>query len=541
MDENTEKTSSPPASPGQGGPAQDPVSFKRNDNPLPAPFLRLVSFFSKRTLIGLFVLVLVIGVGATIIAVQRSTEYRQRASTVPPAPGGISKYPTNLNKSNLTCNQVAFTWTPASQLSYMGGTGSNYTYTYIEQWFHVFQWKSYGNYWDWKEIYDQKLPTKYTSNFTPPVTLSTNTNYNAWVESVYSDNTYSPDKDTYHSNTFYFTTPSCGGNLPTSPPPPNPASPTPTPTPNPGGGPPTSTPAIGGPPPNSSPAVQTGTIQGYKVLMPGNDGTAVPPASETVSLDNPATKTTTANPYSFTNVSATGHYVSVSAPSGYSIGYTLCYNATNCHSATPTPEGGVIVNVPAGGYADLWWHYTPYGFIQGRICKDDNGDGNLNCTNESFIRDPSSTATGCTNYTNQDGVSISITGPQNIGSLKAVGCNTEPYYSSGLIPPGKYTVSVNPPAGWTVTGANNVSVDLAPGGHQDPWFAIKPPPADVNRNGKIDTTDFTLWLRAVKGLDKQPDNTYKAPDGAQYWPDINGNGKIDTTDFTLWLKAVKNP
>src|SRR3989344_4999376 len=38
--------------------------------------------------------------------------------------------------------------------------------------------------------------------------------------------------------------------------------------------------------PNCAPA--TGTIQGYKVLMPGNNQTAVPPANETVTLSNSA-------------------------------------------------------------------------------------------------------------------------------------------------------------------------------------------------------------------------------------------------------------
>jgi len=56
---------------------------------------------------------------------------------------------------------------------------------------------------------------------------------------------------------------------------------------------------------------------------------------------------------------AEGHTVSLAVPSGYTVGYTLCYNSYTCHNNTPTPESSVNVNVPANGYADLYWHVTP--------------------------------------------------------------------------------------------------------------------------------------------------------------------------------------
>src|SRR3989344_2308477 len=67
---------------------------------------------------------------------------------------------------------------------------------------------------------------------------------------------------------------------------------------------------------------------------------------------------TNVNPYMFSNVSAGSHVVSVGVPAGWSVGYTLCYNATTCHNNAPTPGNSVTVDVPAGGYSDLWWHYT---------------------------------------------------------------------------------------------------------------------------------------------------------------------------------------
>src|SRR3990167_7823401 len=67
---------------------------------------------------------------------------------------------------------------------------------------------------------------------------------------------------------------------------------------------------------------------------------------------------TNVNPYMFSNVSAGSHVVSVGVPAGWSVGYPLCYNVTTCHNNAPTPGNSVTVDVPAGGYSDLWWHYT---------------------------------------------------------------------------------------------------------------------------------------------------------------------------------------
>ena len=102
------------------------------------------------------------------------------------------------------------------------------------------------------------------------------------------------------------------------------------------------------------------TIQGYKVIMPGNQKIE-PASSQTVTLAGDGTKTT--NPYYFNGVSAGNKTVSVSTPDGYTVGYTLCINNINCHTSSPTPGSSVTFDCPVGnyptdGYADLWWHYT---------------------------------------------------------------------------------------------------------------------------------------------------------------------------------------
>lgn len=108
--------------------------------------------------------------------------------------------------------------------------------------------------------------------------------------------------------------------------------------------------------PVSAQVANTGTIWGHKVKMPGIELGKTPPSAEIVTLDGG--QPTSADPFNFSSVSAGNHTVAVTVPSGWSVGYTLCYNSTSCHTNTPTPGNSVVVNVPGGGYADLWWHFT---------------------------------------------------------------------------------------------------------------------------------------------------------------------------------------
>jgi hypothetical protein len=78
-----------------------------------------------------------------------------------------------------------------------------------------------------------------------------------------------------------------------------------------------------------------------------------------------------ANPYFFPNLNGEQNYtVNVSVPAGgTTVGYTLCYNDTTCHSNLPTPGSSVTIdhikacseNFDAGDqshYADLHWHFV---------------------------------------------------------------------------------------------------------------------------------------------------------------------------------------
>ncbi|MFH1792538.1 MAG: hypothetical protein ABH819_02720, partial [Patescibacteria group bacterium] len=108
------------------------------------------------------------------------------------------------------------------------------------------------------------------------------------------------------------------------------------------------------PTPGPSPSTKC-TIQGYKGLTPGFQ-TIEPASSQTVTL---GTTSRTSNPYTFTNVNSGNRTVSVSVPEDYSVGYTACTNSTTCHEGEITSGLSWTGNCPAGGYVDLWWHYTP--------------------------------------------------------------------------------------------------------------------------------------------------------------------------------------
>lgn len=74
-----------PTSPDQSAPP--PVSYSRDQKPTWNVFGKFIDLFSNRTTALAGVLVLVLGVGAAIVAVQRSTETRQHAAAIIP-PGG---------------------------------------------------------------------------------------------------------------------------------------------------------------------------------------------------------------------------------------------------------------------------------------------------------------------------------------------------------------------------------------------------------------------------------------------------------------------
>jgi len=260
-----------------------------------------------------------------------------------------------------------------------------------------------------------------------------------------------------------------------------------------------------------------GTIQGYKVIMPGNQ--AIDPANFQFVWLDAGSPSTQSNPYVFQNVPAGNHSVHVSIPPGYGAGYTLCYNATDCHNnspnapnyaqcnATTCAEAWISVSVPDGGYADLWWHFTPKGRLLGRVFVDPNANGVLD-SGEKSIRDPQADPqfpeSSCNNFQTIEGFQVNIAGPES-RSAQTVYCANNPvandfapYWDAGEFVQGNYNVWVTPITGWKATGASN----LAPGWNVDPTTKAV--------NGHIRATDTTYWHHVWFGVGKLPSCTITA-------------------------------
>jgi|SRR3989344_36508 len=320
----------------------------------------------------------------------------------------------------------------------------------------------------------------------------------------------------------------------------------------------------------NSPPQATGTIQGYKVLMPGNRANSTSPPStsvidsQTVSVDNPASQTSTSNSYGFT-VDTSGHYVSVSVPSGYTIGYTLCYSTqVNCgaagdpsgyHSVAPTPGSGVMVTVPGGGSADLWWHYLPP--VAGHVKNSVTGAGisgvQIQVYDNNLVQTQYPTTDANGNWSVPgfvragDDYAVRVTG--NLANPKTAPSGYSPPaksitsdYSNNICA-GRNTISTDGAYECQRAGSNNdCAGPNGPNGIgiiQRCDFAYDPTPptipADIDRDGFVKIDDFSLWLGAFKGT-YSPPYTYN---GKPFYPDVNGKDGVTIVDFSLWLAAFK--
>ena len=119
---------------------------------------------------------------------------------------------------------------------------------------------------------------------------------------------------------------------------------------------------------------ENATIQGFKVVA-GNYASIT---SQPVTVSGVGTDTD--NPYAFTVAAGQPYTVSVPAVNGYTIGYTLCMDRTDCHGAPPVSGNSVRVDIPSGTghFADLWWHYipdtpVPTGYFDGASCSTLDG------------------------------------------------------------------------------------------------------------------------------------------------------------------------
>jgi len=222
----------------------------------------------------------------------------------------------------------------------------------------------------------------------------------------------------------------------------------------------------------------TCTVQGYKVVMPGNQNIA-PANSQTVTLNDPLTSTSTQPYFLFYQSASKTRTVSVSVPANYTVGYTLCYNNTACHTSAPVMSSSV--NLPdnsfcgsSNGYADLWWHYYP----------PPSCTISFNSPNYSMSVGGSQTAG--TNVTFSNGTISSVNFASSNTGIATVNpaSDTTSSYTTNItgVSGGSATVTANV----IMSGVSRCSATTAVSVTSNPWWQVKD--SDVATNQDLRST-----------------------------------------------------
>ncbi|MDO8728812.1 MAG: hypothetical protein Q7K26_02850 [bacterium] len=280
-----------------------------------------------------------------------------------------------------------------------------------------------------------------------------------------------------------------------------------------------------------SAAPTTGTIQGYKVLMPGNNQTAVPPANETVTLDIPSNNTYQAST-DFSSTQGQNNWSYLFSIGGVT-GAMFYDSGNNRWSDTTTFCGflnnNIIWNLGAhpgscGGSRDAVRRWTAPGsgnaHITGSVFDAAAGGGNgvlvtikkngvnlwqqaiFNNTKSYDLNTPVSSGDNIDFQVNDNGGNtFDSTGfDPRIEFASGSQTNLNPYFFNNTSV-GNHTVSVSVPAGWSVghtlcynettchnnvpTPGNTATVNVPAGGFADLWwhYTSSTVTADIRANG----------------------------------------------------------
>ena len=222
----------------------------------------------------------------------------------------------------------------------------------------------------------------------------------------------------------------------------------------------------------------TCTVQGYKVVMPGNQNIA-PANSQTVTLNDPLTSTSTQPYFLFYQSASKTRTVSVSVPANYTVGYTLCYNNTACHTSAPVMSSSV--NLPdnsfcgsSNGYADLWWHYYP------------PPSCTISFNSPNYSMSVGSSQTAGTNVTFSNGTISSVNFASSNTGIATVNpaSDTTSSYTTNItgVSGGSATVTANV----IMSGVSRCSATTAVSVTSNPWWQVKD--SDVATNQDLRST-----------------------------------------------------
>lgn len=206
-------------------------------------------------------------------------------------------------------------------------------------------------------------------------------------------------------------------------------------------------------------------IEGFKVPI----GSVAD--NQTVTVDGQFIATTTS--FSFDQIPTGLHTISITVPTNWYSGFTLCVNNISCHSDIPIQGNSVsinfltsttanpsvtngVVSVPAGSYIDLYWHFSQnfadFGGDPGNLGGPPVGTGT---TSTSSIPFSGSGPRQAAAYTSGNTNGAGLSGIGNIQGLEAASQNVLGCNISQLVSPAVRSAinnSVPPPAADTARG-----------------------------------------------------------------------------------------
>ena len=209
---------------------------------------------------------------------------------------------------------------------------------------------------------------------------------------------------------------------------------------------------------------------------------------------------------------------------------TDCSGANLCSTNTGCSAGACYDNDDSCAFnADC-----NKGRIIGRLWIDQNANGAPDA-GEQIIKSPSA---GCASGTVVSDASIGYSGPAS-GAVAPNLCNMAesiPYYDTGLIPAGTYTVTANAPLNWIVT-TPAVTTTVPAGGlaSPHPWFGLKlsaPPVAVATASSVGSSGPFAKTVKIVYGQTVYFSSAgSNDPDGGSvtYDWDFTNDGTFDST------------
>jgi hypothetical protein len=253
-------------------------------------------------------------------------------------------------------------------------------------------------------------------------------------------------------------------------------------------------------------------IEGFKV--PWNLDIV---AAQTVTLDGRYRATTTS--WSFDQLPPGLHTISVTVPDGWYSGYTICINNVSCHGDIPIQGDSVtinflstnraafvdnngLLNVPAGAYVDLYWHFSQNFGDFGSAPPGLNGGNVTGSSTVSRTQVQSYTAGGAANVGPNATYTQSIQAAFGQTAVNTLGCTIANILSAAIrgVIIGDQSLLKNPPPA-QLRGGGGASIVIDDIGSKGPLRQLLP---QITGNTLQNANDIRYTRAANIGFPNQP-------------------------------------